>query len=204
MKKLVFLLIFSGCLASLPAEDYLALNLEAALSVSKPEDVQKAIVDWVEARGGTYIVWSRDRLSLRLPREKAGELVAVLKTLPCRISGLTQSAEDVREQMADCRARIASRREALKKNMEIMGRTDMVNTLAVEQEVTSLIQEIEESEGGLRLLSYRARFAFIELSFHFRETARPENRGSAFPAVRNLDMYDFIAGMRNRYETKNR
>jgi hypothetical protein len=109
----------------------------------------------------------------------------------------------VRDQIEETRARIASRREVLRKNMEIMGKTNVVNTLDIEKAVTALITEIEEAQGALRLLTYRARFAYIELSFHFQATTRPENRGSAFPVIRDLDMYDFIRQMRERYETQN-
>ncbi len=88
MKRLALLPFLFGCIIPLSADENLAVNLKAALSTERPEEVQKTIVDWVEARGGRIIIWSRARLSVRLPREKSGELEALLKTLPCRVSGL--------------------------------------------------------------------------------------------------------------------
>ncbi len=202
MKRVALFLFLCGCLLPLAADGNLAVGLQAALSTERPDEVQKTIVDWVETHGGRTIVWSRARLSLRLPGEKAAELAALLKTLPGRVSGLSQSAEDVAERIGDARARLSSRQEALRKNMEIMGRTNVVNTLDVEKAVTALIDEIEAAEGEIRFLSDRARFAVVELSFRFQPVSRPENRGSAFPAIRGLDLNDFLKTMRGRYETK--
>jgi hypothetical protein len=203
MKRFACILVLQGCLVLLAAEHLLAVNVEAALTLSRPEEVQKRIVDWITERGGTFIIWSRDRLSLRLPVGKIGEFQAWLKTLPGVLEGMTQTANDVGERIAALRAQIRSRTEAMQKNLDIMGRTNVVNTLDIEKEITALITEIEARRGELRFLEYQARFAGIALSLHFKKTTRPENGGSAFPALRRLDLYEFLAQMRDRYEKQN-
>jgi hypothetical protein len=66
----------------------------------------------------------------------------------------------------------------------------------------SLITEIEQRKGKLRMLEYKTRVAFVTILFHFKTTTRPEKQNSPFPAIQNLDMYDFLKRMESSYENR--
>ncbi len=197
MKKLALLFILQAGSVLLVAENRLAVNLPSSSSTAAYSPMSG---DLVLARDGAFIIWSRDALSLRLPQSRINEFTAMLKSLPGGLLDLVQSSEEVRTRIEELQAQIKSRRDGLQKNLAIMGKTNVVNTLDIEREISSLIGEIEQRQGELRFLSYRLRVAFITLAFHFKKTTRPVNQGSAFPAIRSIDMYEFISRMRERYE----
>ena len=175
--------------ASLPADEYLHQRLRASLVVADPEAASARIATWAERVGGYFLVQSTDRVVIRVPNERLPELRSLLQEVAEEILELSPEAVDLREDMLGLHSAVRSREEILSRNLAFLDRADVAGTLAIEKEVTGLLEEIEGLKGRLEV---DRRLARSEIDFSFLEQSLPADIPSSFQWINTVDFYRFV------------
>jgi hypothetical protein len=172
-----------------------ALTASIALRVDDREQALDRAVALARERGGWFASLTQDRVSLRVPAERARDLVDALRAEGEPFER-TFDSTDLRAQLVDLEARLSSRRGILDKYMEVLGKASPKSIVSVEREITRLVAEIENLEGQLRVLRDRAAFARVDVSFRYRERRAPARAGtSSFEWINTVNVADLIADL---------
>jgi hypothetical protein len=175
-------------------QEFLHHSVDAALLVGDAEKAAGEIVRWVETRGGYFVVKATDMVVVRIPAPAIGKLRPFLESISGRIVRYNPVATDLRRELLTVRAGIESREEILQKNLEYIDNTDVGGTLAIEQEITELQQEIEQLKGRERRLVTDRRFARAEIALAFQEQTLPDTIPSSFEWVNTVGFFTFMRG----------
>jgi hypothetical protein len=192
-KKTLFLLIFIclNILNSYCLENFRRVTVTARLIVFDPEAVREHIVTWIENNNGYFLVKSDTLLTARVPVDMVRQFAQTLEELGIDIEKISETSEDIREELVMVQSGINSREEILTKNLQLFNRADVEDTLGIEQELVLLLEEIEELKGRLNKLNVERQFAHVELSFLFKKSELPEKIPSSFDWINTLDLYRF-------------
>lgn len=178
----------------LHAQDGTAQTLTAALLVKNPEATVTRLVAFTEERGGYFLYTSFSRAILRLPLGETAAFRTLLEEVALAILDYSQVSRDLSEEMAYTQAALKARREILERNLAFLDRADVNGTLAIEREVTSLMNEIENLAAQLQRLGVDAAYARIEVNLSFQGQTLPEVSDSSFPWINTVDPFLFIQG----------
>ncbi len=173
-------------------ENYLYQYIEATVLVVDPDQAANALQRWVEQTGGYTLLKSSDRVILRLPFERIPQLRTALRELSEDILELSPQSLDLREQILETRAKINSREEVLQQSLALLDQADVQGTLAIEKEILTLIEEIEQLKGTLQKLNLDRTFSRAEISLRYLEQTLPENIPSSFDWINSVDFYSFV------------
>jgi hypothetical protein len=173
-------------------ENYLYQNIEATVLVVDPDQAAEALELWVEQNGGYTLLKSSDRVILRLPFEGIPQLRNTLQELSEDILDLSPQSLDLREQILEAQAKINSREEVLRQSLALLDQADVQGTLAIEKEILTLIEEIEQLKGTLQKLNLDRTFSRAEISLRYLEQTLPENIPSSFDWINSVDFYSFV------------
>lgn len=188
-----FLLLASlGCAAA--EESFLHHSLSASVVVADRDAAAERITDWVERQGGYFVTRSGELVVARVPNAALKGLRELLAQLAEEVVEITPSAEDLRERTLAAEAALRSREEILSRNLAYLDRADVAGTLAIEREVSTLLQEIEGLKGKLRKLETDRAFARAEVRLAFLEQSLPERLPSSFAWINGVDFYGFVKG----------
>jgi hypothetical protein len=180
-------------LAAFPAEaGTLYHDVSAQVLVLDAEAAGRELVTWAESVGGYYLLRSADSVVLRVPAEKVGEVRSVLERVAEIVLAYQLSAIDVREELASVASAIKSREEALELILTYVDQADVEGTLALEQEVSQLVSQLEALEGRKRRLENDAMYARISVNLSSRRQTVPEHRPSSFGWINTVDLYRFL------------
>ena len=175
------------------AERFLALEARAQLLVSDREAAADALITWTEEEGGYFVERSLERVVLRVPADAFDELRAVAGSTAEDVITYNPSAQDLREELSRVEAAIASREENLERVLSFLDESDDIEgTLALEQEISSLMQELEALRGRERAIRTRIAYARAEIALSARAADIPDRVPSSFDWLNSLDLYDFI------------
>lgn len=194
---LVKVLFFSALLAAgfnqtAEGQNYLYQNIEATVLVVDPDQAAEVLELWVEQNFGYTLLKSSDRVILRLPFERIPQLRSTLRELSEDILELSPQSMDLREQILDAQAKINSREEVLRQSLALLDQADVQGTLAIEKEILTLIEEIEQFKGTLQKLNQDRTFSRAEISFKNLEQTLPESIPSSFDWINSVDFYSFL------------
>ena len=173
-------------------ENYLYQILEATVLVADPDRSADELESWVQRNGGYALLTSSDRVVLRLPFEQMPQLRSKLEELSDYILDLSPQSQDLREAILETQAKINSRREVLRQALALLDQADVKGTLAIEKEVLTLIEEIEQLTATLQTLTVNRTFSRAEISLRYLEQTLPENIPSSFGWINSVDFYSFI------------
>ena len=191
--RLIIILIFIFTpLFLFGAENYLSHSIRVTILVADPEHTADILTQWVEDLGGYYLFRSKDRVTLRIPYEEIGNLRSYLENIAEELVKVNLEAHDLRESILQLRSGLQAREEILEQNLEYIDKTDVKGTLAIEQEIRRLIEEIESHKGRLRKLEADRRFAYGEVHLSFKEQTLPEDIPSSFGWINTIDFYRFM------------
>ncbi len=186
-------LIILSLPVSLPgAENYLSHSINAVILVSDAELTANSLTTWIEKAGGYYIFKSRDHVALRIPYQEIGDLRLYLENIAEEVVKIELQAQDLRESILQTRSGLRSREEILTQNLQYIDKTDVKGTLAIEQEILRLVNEIEGLKGRLRKLETDKMFARGEIFLSFQEQTLPEDIPSSFDWINSVDFYRFV------------
>jgi len=207
---LAMALIFSGATAaraeepdaapSAPTEtpapasalDHVALSASLVLKVVDRDKSADTLVAETERLGGYFAVRTNDRLVLKVPKSA---MLALLRAAEAQGIAVARSrnAEDLAVDLQKRRALLASRREVLKRYFEVLATASASSVVAVEQQMTGLIQEIEGLLGSIRMIEHRLGFAQVSVEFRFRERQPPARDGSSsFSWLNTVNLLDLV------------
>jgi hypothetical protein len=153
------------------------LTLEAADvrgAARKLTELAKALQGYVsDSREAVDGVGNRSvTLTMRVPYqqfENAGGQIEALGKLQDK----QVSAEDVTEEFVDTTARVRNLKKSEERLLTHLSHTGkLADTLAIENELTRVREEVEKSEGRLRFLAHRVAYSTFNVTF--RETAHAQ------------------------------
>lgn len=173
------------------AGNYMFHQVQTTILVADPEYTADLITVWTEEQGGYYIYRSLDRIVLRVPSDEMSSLRRYLEQISDAVVEVSIQSNDLREQLVTLRSSIKSSEEILARNLEYLDRTDVKGTLAIEQEVRSLLVELESYKGSLRKLEFDRQFAYYEVLLSFKEQILPQDIPSSFEWINRIDFYRF-------------
>jgi Rad3-related DNA helicase len=185
-------ILVAGLSQAEDGENYLYQNIEAIVLVVDPDLAADTLELWVEKTGGYTLLKSSDRVILRLPFERIPQLRATLRELSEDILELSPQSLDLREQILETQAKINSREEVLRQNLTLLDQADVKGTLAIEKEILTLIEEIEQFKGTLQKLNLDRSFSRAEISLRYLEQSLPEHIPSSFGWINRVDFYSFV------------
>ena len=172
---------------------FLALEARAQLLVTDREAAAGALITWAEEQGGYFVERSLERVVLRVPADAFDELREVSRMTAEEIITYNPSAQDLRQELSAVEAAIASREENLERVLAFLDESDDIEgTLALEREISSLMQELESLRGRERAIRTRIAYARAEIALSAQAADIPDRVPSSFDWLNSLDLYDFI------------
>jgi hypothetical protein len=182
----------------LGSDNFLSHGISAVILVADAEHAGEALTKWVEEEGGYYLHRSKERVTLRIPYQKIGNLRSYIESIAEEVVSIELEAHDLREEILRLRSGLEAREEILEKNLGYIDKTDVKGTLAIEKEIRILVEEIENHKGRLRKLEMDRLFAFGEIKLSFKEQTIPKDIPSSFAWINTIDFYRFINGVIRR------
>jgi hypothetical protein len=128
---------------------------------------QKGLRDFIEANGGHLQHLAGNVMVVRLPTDRFSEVEGLLKTLGRVDDRLTDiRAEDITEAYYDAQLRLKSKKRYLDSLYVLLDEAGkLTDKLAVQQEIARVVEEIEQLEGRLRLLSNQVSLATVTVTW---------------------------------------
>ncbi len=185
----IALLFISGVVFS---QAYLVYTVDAEILVEDADETALRLESWSEESGGFVIYRSNRRFIARIPAERIDELRDALAERSERVVSYTQESRNVREELTGLEAGVSARKEILERNIELLDNADVAGTLAIEKEINSLMREIENMTGRLRMLRTELSMPRVSVSLGFRSQSIPENLPSSFDWINTVDFYRFV------------
>lgn len=170
----------------------IAVRDALTIKVGDREKAAEAVIALAEAAGGYFTMRSDAYLRLRVPTTKQAEVLAKASQLGLVVQR-SHAAEDLTAALEEQRTLLDSRREVLQRYFAVLNTARPQAVTTVEHEMTSLIAEIEELEGSLRMSTHRLQYAELEVSFEFRDRQAPSRDGSSsFRWLNTMNLADLV------------
>ncbi len=185
-------------LAGQSPQPYLSVTVRAQVVVADPEAAGRGLAQWAEQGGGFALLQARDRVVLRLPGARVDDLRRRLIEVSEAVVAYTPSAVDLREERARVESGITSREESLRLVLQYLDEADVAGTLALEKEIGSLVQGIEQLKGTRGRLAFDAEYARVEILLRSQAQTLPQRRPSTFAWINTVDLYRFLEASRGR------
>ncbi len=176
------------------AKPLIAVSNRLVLKTADPQAAGDTLVEKARELGGYFS--NRNDLSptFKVPARKAGELLAFIESMGTVIDR-NYNAVDVGQALAEARTRLRSRQDVYKRYFSVLRTAKAKAVVSVEREMTSLIQEIEQLQGSLKLLEHRLALTEIEVHFRFPDRRPPLKTGNSnFGWLNTVNLSDLIEG----------
>jgi hypothetical protein len=183
------LLLTAGLAAQ---ENTLRQGVQVSMLVADPDQAGERIEQWAEAQGGYLLQKSSERVVMRLPQARLPQLRGFLEGVSEDILDFSPKTEDLREELWATRSGLRSRQEILHRNLALLDQADAEGTLAIEQELLSLIEEVEGLKARLQALSLDQLYARVEIALSFQESPLPKDIPSSFDWINQVSFYSFV------------
>lgn len=175
------------------------ITASLVLKVAKRDEAADALVKKTQALGGYFSTLASAQVVLRVPVDHTEDLLATARSLGLVVSN-TYQRTDQSAPLGDLRSRLGARQDVLQRYLEVLGSAHADAVVTVEQQVTSLIAEIEGLQGRIRLLENQVDYATVTVAFQFRERAAPRVDGSSsFAWLNTVNLSELIGDFRGGY-----
>ncbi len=180
--------------AQAPSEAQVRASM--VIKVAKRDVAAEALLAKTKELNGYFATLASQQVVLRVPVAATDTLLGYASTLGLVVTK-GYSRDDMSATLNDLRSRLSARQSVLARYLEVLGGAHADAVVTVEQQVTSLIGEIENLSGRIRLLENQVDYATVTVSFQFRERAAPRRDGqSSFPWLNSVNLADLIEGFR--------
>jgi hypothetical protein len=170
-----------------------AVSASLVLKVTNRDSAADALIDAAEKRGGWFATRDDHSVVLVVPVQRVDELVAEVEPLGVVVER-TFAAEDVTSRLREQRTRLASRKEVFERYFAVLQRAGHGTVVEVESQMTSLVQEIEDLKGSIKLLEHQLAYARVTVQFQFRDRRPPARSGdSSFGWLNTVNLVDLFA-----------
>lgn len=177
---------------SLADQETLAVQVEARIVVADPDEASSRLASWADEHGGYFVERSFQRVVVRVPTAVVDEYRERIYEIGDPVLAYNPSARDLRDQISILRAQLISNEEALQQVLEYVDESGVAGTLALEQELRSVLTEIERLSGRLRALQNDIAFSRIRVHLTAQQETIPRQRPSSFQWINTIDLYRFI------------
>ncbi len=194
MKKIIFICSFIlFILSNAFSGNNLHYKINTTILVEDPEQAGIEISKWIRENGGYILTLSEMNIIVLFPGNKNNLLREFLESISMESHGFSITAVDNTEEIMTLNSGISAREEVLKRNLEFLDKVDVKGTLALEQEVWTLIEEIEKMKGRLRKLVSESRFGRAEIMLSFYSQQLTTNIQSSFSWINTIDFYQLVS-----------
>jgi hypothetical protein len=195
------------------AERLIIQNVDMGIVVADPQTQMQAIADMATGMGGFVVSYNtyqttygvnnievpEGSMTIRVPADQLDEALAFIKKDAVEVTYENRSGEDVTSQYVDLESRLAAKRAAEKKLLEILNDAETTeDTLAVYTQLQQIQTEIEVLVGQMKYYEESAALSAISIRLVAEETVQPieiggwELKGTANDAV--TDLIEFTKG----------
>ena len=145
-------------------------------------------------------------LKLRIPSENFENLLTAIESGKDEITAKSINTSDVTEEYLDIEARLANKREYLKRYKDILLRAGTIkDVLSVEENIRVLQEEIESKEGRLKFLSDQVAYSTLNINLYQQKeyVYKPQEQDKFSERVKSslsngwTAMVDFTVGLIN-------
>lgn len=176
------------------AKPLIAVSNLLVLKTADPQAAGDTLVEKTRELGGYFSNRNDLSLTFKVPAKKADQLVAFVESMGTVIDR-NYSAVDVGQALAEAKTRLRSRQDVYKRYFSVLRTAKAKAVVSVEREITSLIQEIEQLQGTLKLLEHQLALTEIEVHFRFPDRRPPLKTGnSSFAWLNTVNLSDLIQG----------
>jgi hypothetical protein len=185
-------------------------NVDMSIVVADPETQMQEIADMAKGMGGFVVSYNtyqttygvnnievpEGSMTIRVPSDQLDEALEFIKKDVVEVTYENRSGEDVTSQYVDLESRLAAKRAAEKKLLEILNDAETTeDTLAVYTQLQQIQTEIEVLVGQMKYYEESAALSAISIRLVAEETVQPieiggwELQGTANEAVQDLIMF---------------
>ncbi|MBU0550151.1 DUF4349 domain-containing protein [Myxococcota bacterium] len=167
-----------------------ALSADLILKVIHPDQIRAELMKLAQEMGGFHTALNNQSLRLKLPPTRLNEFLRQASTHGLVMQKTLQRA-DLTEEIAREEGRLRSKAKIFKKLRTFFDGSNLHATLEIERNMRTLVQEIEQIKGALRVQRERARWAAVTVQFQFRAKAKITYVHSPFDWLNTVDLPRF-------------
>ncbi len=190
MKKITIIAVLICTGVFLNAQQLTSYNVEARILMTA--DSRSDLIQWSEKNGGFFLRDSSSFLLLKVPNKLVQNMKPVLEERSLKVLSYNMSTSSLDQEKSSVLAAIASREEILQKNLVYLDDANLEGTLALEKEISGLIQELEYYKGRLRVIDNLALFANVNIFLTAPQPTAPGSKESSFEWMKTIDFYNFV------------
>lgn len=169
-----------------------ALWAEVVVKVADREKASAAILAAAEKAAGYFSEKSERALILKVPVEKADEVIRLAEDQGQRIERSLRR-DDLSEELLRKRAALKAKQSIQAQYLDLLGKADLQSSLTVEKSLVQLTAEIETLQGQLRYLRHRLQYAEVRVLFEFEDRNAPVPTGvSSFAWLNTLNLKSLL------------
>jgi len=187
-------ILFSGShsAAAESASDYSTLWAQLVVKVADRDQAAAAIQTAAEEAGGYFSEKSAHGLILKVPVEKAGEVIALAERQGQRVERSLRR-DDLSEELLHKTAALKAKQSIQTQYLSLLAQAEVQAALTIEKELVNVTAEIETLQGNLRYLRHQLRFAELHVLFEFEDRNMPVPSGSSsFAWLNTLNLSDLL------------
>jgi len=171
-----------------------AIGSSLTIQVSDRDASAALVMAKAEALGGYFSAVTHEALTLKVPADKARELIEFIKAnwKPVEESYRSESMVTSLDQL---HARLKAKQELYARFEKLLATADAADIIEVEAAASKLIGEIELLKGRLRAAQHRIDFATVAVNFRLMQRERPRDDGSSpFAWLNSLGLEALLRG----------
>lgn len=173
---------------------------EARLLIEKIVKAGNGYIAGESEQNNTYNI--SNTMVIRVRNPDFEKMVTNISAIPSHVNSKNIYTEDVTAEFVDITARLKSKKEVEKRYIELLQKAVKVSDiLEVEEQLSTIREEIEAKEGQLKYLNDQVDYSTINLSFHQDFEYTPSERPGFFGRVGTAfgngwnDFLSFLVGI---------
>ena len=190
MKRLPILLIVFQLTTLLFSQQLTSYYVDSRILITG--ETRSQLITWAEDNNGFFLIDSSSHIVLKIPNTLIRDMKSILNDRALKILSYNMHTASLDQERSQVLASILSREEILSRNLSYLDDADLEGTLALEREVSSLIQELEYYKGRLRVIENQSEYATVHIYLTAPQPVSPGSKDSSFNWLSTIDFYRFI------------
>jgi len=146
-------------------QDYIHTKISLTIRVSSPELVRREILKFTNEQKGYIASFSNQRIALSFPKRITKEKILNFLNNRGIIVSQNFSSVDYSDQILSLQVSIKVKEQYLHQLNQLTQEASLVQTLEMEQEISKVIQELEELKGNYNYYLELANSMNVEIQF---------------------------------------
>jgi hypothetical protein len=180
-----------------PTAGDMHIQANLTLNVQQPAERIDELISLAEENGGYFSTCTERDVHFKIPPQYIDSFIESSKEMG-HLSEFDYYTNSIQTELENTRARIQAREGMIQQYMTILKTARLEAIVMVEREVLSLITQIENLKGRLRVLEHQSHYADVNISFQFRDRRAPVNTGSSpFDWINSLNFSELLLNSQN-------